>query len=113
MDFEDLLDYVKLMRNSSVRSVRVVLAIFLCKMWLGVANSVLSAIFQLNDKRIVSQIIHSVQKALIQSFVPQYIGFGHIDRQTVINQHFFLNMFILLLHSEVLTRGGGVSLYTV
>ncbi|CAF4309419.1 unnamed protein product, partial [Rotaria sp. Silwood2] len=87
LDFEDLLDYVKLMRNSSVRSVRVALAIFLCKMRLGVANSVLSAIFQLNDKRIVSQIIHSVQKALIQSFVPQHIGFGHIDRQTVINQH--------------------------
>ena len=71
-------------------SVRVALAVFLRKMRLGLANSVLSSIFQLKSKRVVSQIIYSVQKALMDGFLPNYIGFQQIDRQTVINQQSLL-----------------------
>lgn len=75
------------MRNSSIRSLRVALAVFLCKMRLGLANSVLAAMFQLKNRRVVSQIIFFCTKDPNENFVPMYIGFGHIDRETVINRH--------------------------
>lgn len=43
--------------------------------------------FHLSDRRSVSRIIHSVRKTMMESFVPNYIGFRHIDRKTIIDDH--------------------------
>ena len=75
------------MRNSKIRSIRVALAVFLAKMRLGISNTVLSSIFHLKNKRVVGHIIHDVSKALLKDFVPQNLGFGHIDRMSVLRYH--------------------------
>jgi len=76
-----------LMRNSYVRSVRVALALFLVKMRLGMSNRVLSSLFRLKNKRIVSRIVHQVAEALLKDFVPFHLGFQHIDRETILHHH--------------------------
>ena len=43
--------------------------------------------FHLEDKRSVSSVIHSVRKAMMTDFVQKYLGFHHINRQTVIDHH--------------------------
>jgi hypothetical protein len=75
------------MRETHIRSVRTALAVFLVKMRLGLSNRVLASLFHLKDKRIVSEIIHSVRLALIKDFTPHHIGLQHIDRQAVLNHH--------------------------
>ena len=75
------------MRNSSVRSVRAALALFLVKMRLGMSNRVLSSLFRLQSKRVVSRIVHQVAEALLKDFVPYHLGFQHIDRETVLQHH--------------------------
>ncbi|CAF2758821.1 unnamed protein product [Rotaria sp. Silwood2] len=56
-------------------------------MHLGLSNKVLASIFHLEDKRSVSRVIHSVRKAMMSDFVQHYLGFHHINRQTVIDHH--------------------------
>ena len=75
------------MRNSRVRSIRVALAVFLVKMRLGISNRVLGSIFRLKNKRTVSRIVHEVTEALLKDFVPEHLGFQHIDRETVLRHH--------------------------
>lgn len=75
------------MRNSKLRSVRIALAVFLAKFRLGLSNRVLATLFCLKDKRAISKIINQVRQALKNDFVPHYIGFNHIDRQSVIDNH--------------------------
>ena len=75
------------MRNSSVRSVRAALALFLVKMRLDMSNRVLSSLFRLQSKRVVSRIVHQVAEALLKDFVPYHLGFQHIDRETVLQHH--------------------------
>jgi len=75
------------MRNSYVRSIRVALALFLVKMRLGPSNRVLSSLFRLESKHIVSRIVHEVAEALLKDFVPYHLGFQYIDRETVLNHH--------------------------
>lgn len=75
------------MRNSSIRSVRVAVAVFLMKMRLGLSNRVLAVLFHLNNKRVVSHIVGQVRTALMKDFVPFHLGFQHIDHQVAIDQH--------------------------
>lgn len=75
------------MHNSRVRSIRVALAVFLLKMRLGLSNRVLSSLFHLKSKRVVSRIVHETANALLKDFVPYHLGFQHIDRKTVLQNH--------------------------
>ena len=43
--------------------------------------------FQLQDKRIVSKIIDNARQAILKTFVPYNLGFGHVSRQDVIDHH--------------------------
>lgn len=70
-----------------MRSIRVALAVFLAKMRLGISNAVLASIFCLKNKRVVAQIIHDVSKALLNDFVGNNLGLGHIDRVSVLRDH--------------------------
>ena len=73
--------------NSINRSPRCALACLLMKLRLGVSNSVLASILGIDNKRKVSDIMHSVRTALIRYFVPNYLGLAHITRQEVIKKH--------------------------
>ncbi|CAF1651366.1 unnamed protein product, partial [Adineta ricciae] len=85
--FDNLLSTLTSMRNSYVRSIRVGLALFLVKMRLGVSNRVLSFLFHMKNKRVVSRIVHAIAEGLLKNFVPKHLGFQHIDRRTVLNCH--------------------------
>ena len=86
-DFDGLLKHLTSMRQSKNRTVRTALAIFLTKMRLGLSNSVLTTLFHLKDKRIISHVISQVRESLKNDFVHKNLGFRHIDRQTALMQH--------------------------
>lgn len=74
-------------RNSSYRSIRTAVGIYLCKLRLGLSNSLLSIMFDLVDKRSVSRIVNSARQALSECFTPYNLGFNHITRREVIDNH--------------------------
>jgi len=87
--FDDLVWHISKydIRNSSNRSIRTALAIFLCKLRLGLSNALLAVLFQLPNKRTVSRSLESVRTALMSEFVPNNLGFNHIARHEIIHQH--------------------------
>ena len=85
--FDEVVDAVSSMRNSNIRSIRVAIAVFCAKMRLGLSNNILATLFHIQDKRTVSRIVHQVTDALLKHFVPHHLGFQHISRQTVLEQH--------------------------
>ena len=85
--FNNLLSNLTSMRNSCVRSIRVALTIFLVKMHLGLSNKVLASLFHLRNKCPISRIVHNTAEALLKDFVPYHLGFQHIDRKTVLENH--------------------------
>ena len=88
-DFNDLVNIASSssIRNSSNRSIRTAIGIYLCKLRLGLSNRLLASMFRLPDKKSVSRIIDSARQAILKSFVPYNLGFGHVKRQDVIDHH--------------------------
>ena len=85
--FNDLLSSLTSMHNSRLQSIHVALAVFLLKMRLGLSNTLLSSLFHLKSKRVVSRIVHGTADVLLKDFVPYHLGFQHIDRKTVLQSH--------------------------
>jgi len=87
--FDDLVSQISeySIRNSSNRSIRTAIAILLCKLRLGLSNDMLAILFQLPDKRAVSRALESARGALMNDFVPHNLGFNHITRRKIIDQH--------------------------
>ncbi|CAF2529584.1 unnamed protein product [Rotaria sp. Silwood2] len=85
--FENVFTRVESMRNSKLRSIRVAIAIFCAKMRLGLSNHVLATMFHIHSKRAVSRIVHQVNDTLLKDFVPAHLGFKHISRQSVLENH--------------------------
>jgi hypothetical protein len=71
VQFDDLVWYISKsnIHNSSNRSIRTALAIFLCKLQLGLSNILLTVLFQLPNKRTVSGLLESIRTALMIEFV--------------------------------------------
>ncbi|XP_069130866.1 uncharacterized protein [Argopecten irradians] len=84
--FDDLTTFVKTLKSNTTRSTRSCLAVFLAKLKTGVPNHILSTIFNLSISQ-VQRIIHTVRKCLMTSFVPQHLGFGHIDHDVFAEMH--------------------------
>ncbi|CAM4955870.1 unnamed protein product [Rotaria socialis] len=76
-----------IIRPSCNRSIRTAVGIYLCKLRLGISNRLLACMFQIADKRTVSRIINSARQAIVKSFVPDNLGFGHVTREDVIGLH--------------------------
>ena len=57
------------------------------KLRLGVSNSVLASILGINNKRKVSDIVHSTRTALMRYFVPTLSRSCTYSRQEVTNNH--------------------------
>ena len=75
------------LKNSLTRSARSALAYLLMKLKLGVSDSVLAAMVGVSDKRQMGFIISSARDALVQHFVPRYLGLRHLTREEVIEKH--------------------------
>ncbi|CAF3200987.1 unnamed protein product [Rotaria sp. Silwood2] len=75
------------MRNTNNRSVEMAIGCLLTKLRLGVSNKVLKILFSFSSDRLVAHINHSAYVALLQSFVPQHLGFQHISRNNIIKNH--------------------------
>ena len=75
------------LRNSVTRSARSALAYLLMKLKLGLSNSVLASLIGIDNKRQMGRIISNAWVALVQNFVPHYLGLAHLTRQNVIDNH--------------------------
>lgn len=73
-------------RSTSVRSYRTCLAILLTKLRTGLSHSVLSTLFSI-EKRSIGKAVASARNALMQSFVPKFLGTSHISREKLISDH--------------------------
>jgi hypothetical protein len=78
---------MKKMKNSKGRSIRTALGAFLIKMRLGLSNRVMASFFHLPGAKYVSRVIHSVRQSLVNEFTCHYIGFNHVTRQSVLDNH--------------------------
>ena len=86
-DFNILYTYIKdHVRNTPARSIRTSLGIFLFKLKAGIANKVMATIFNISCSSL-RRAISSIRNALMQSFVPENVGFQHISRDDVIKYH--------------------------
>ena len=94
--FNQLVATLPSMRNSSIRSIHVAVAVFLAKLRLGLSNRVLATLFHL-DNRVVSYIVSQVRKALINDFVPCYLGLQHINREIAIKDKQKLLVFFIVI----------------
>ncbi|CAF4373861.1 unnamed protein product [Rotaria magnacalcarata] len=85
-------DFAQIISSSTIRpscnrSIRTAVGIYLCKLRLDISNRLLACMFQIADKRTVSRIINSARQAIVKSFVPDNLGFGHVTREDVIGRH--------------------------
>ncbi|CAF4605578.1 unnamed protein product, partial [Rotaria socialis] len=69
------------LKTSINRSPHCVITCLLMKLRLGVSNSVLASMLGIDNKRKVTDIIHSTSAALVKYFVPHYLGLAHINRE--------------------------------
>ncbi|CAC5404606.1 unnamed protein product [Mytilus coruscus] len=74
------------MRDSHCRTIRQCIGIFLTKLKCGMSNRLLSTLFNLG-RDATMRAISSARKYLVETFVPENLGFEHISRNNVINNH--------------------------
>ena len=86
-DFDDIVRIISSsnIRNSSNRSIRTCIGLYLCKLQLGLSNRLLASMFHLPDNRTVARIINSARQAASTAFVPKHLGFSHVTRKDVID----------------------------
>lgn len=114
-EFQTLIGYCSSkIRNSSNRSVRNCLAIFLMKLRLGISQKVIAFLFGIRDQPVVHRAISAVREALLETFVPQYHGFNHISRESLLQEHsrLFFNKVLGIDTQKLVVILDGTYLYT-
>lgn len=85
--FNNIAQYLSVkVRSTKGRSTRVCLALLLIKLRTGISNAILSTLFGI-EKRRVGRAIMIARTVLMSSFVPHYLGIGHISPESVIKDH--------------------------
>ena len=74
------------LKNAINRSPRCALACLLIKLRLGINNTVLASMLGIRDRRKADDILNSVRLALMNYFVPHYLGLAHITWKEVIQK---------------------------
>ncbi|VDI65719.1 Hypothetical predicted protein [Mytilus galloprovincialis] len=87
-DFEDLCSHIpnSAIRDTRVRSMRTCIGIFLTKLRSGMSNKILATLFNIS-KDSIRKAISSARDAVKQHFTPKYLGFDHVSRESVIQNH--------------------------
>ncbi|CAF3140890.1 unnamed protein product [Rotaria sp. Silwood2] len=75
------------LRKTELRSANQAIGCLLVKLRLGLNNSVLATLFSFPDERVVSRVLESARLSLMDHFVPKHLGFEHISRRDLIDQH--------------------------
>ena len=84
--FETMHSCLTSVYSTEVRSSRTALALLLVKLRTGLSLPVLSTLFGIK-KRACGKAIHSARQALMTDFVPQHLGFEHVSRAEIIENH--------------------------
>ncbi|CAF1214590.1 unnamed protein product [Didymodactylos carnosus] len=84
--FEILTSIIQL-RNSENRTISNAIGCLLTKLRLGMSNRVLATFFSFSSKREVGHVIESAKAALLRDFVHKNLGFQHISREDIIQNH--------------------------
>ena len=84
--FNDLVSGISFERKRKY-SVRQSVGILFTKLRTGLSSSTLKTIFNINTSLGVCKIIRKARKALVAQFVPKFLGFNHISRDSVVNNH--------------------------
>jgi len=86
--FSDLFKYSEeSLKNSCNRKAKNALAMFLVKLRLDLPQELLGFFFDMESQPRVSDTLKSVSAALMDSFVPKYLGVNHITRSDYIRHH--------------------------
>lgn len=75
-----------LIKNTPSRSSKTTLAIFLCKLNSGLSNRFLATLFNLT-KSSLRRAVKTARQALMENFVPYHLGFQHVTREELIQDH--------------------------
>lgn len=86
-DFDNLVKSVHSLLSTKLRSSRNAICILLFQLRTGLSNAVIATLCAFKNKRVVSHINKSTQLALLRDFVPENIGFNHITREEVVENH--------------------------
>ena len=86
--FDDLCANIKIgsIRETKLRSVRTCIGMLLMKLKTGMSNNVLATLFSVS-KTALRRAINSARTALARDFVPYNLGFQHVTREEIINNH--------------------------
>ncbi|XP_062618934.1 uncharacterized protein LOC134280537 [Saccostrea cucullata] len=86
--FDELLSYLKDVdiRATKTRSVRTCIAILLTKLRCGMSNHLLGTLFGMQKWQIRRAVL-TAKHALMLNFVPHHLGFSHITREDVKENH--------------------------
>ncbi|XP_021965136.1 uncharacterized protein LOC110860413 [Folsomia candida] len=88
--FDSVLQYCREdIRNSSVRTIRNALAIFLMKLRLDLPQRILAFLFGIEHQSRISDVLRSVTASLVKRFVPHFLGYSptHITREEIALKH--------------------------
>jgi hypothetical protein len=87
IQFDDLFLHIQdKIKATPSRSPRTTTGLFILKLKSGISNKLLSAIFGITRSS-VRRALATAREALMRSFVPLYLGFESVTRESVINQH--------------------------
>ncbi len=86
--FDEVFAYISEgLLKSKNRSPRNALGIFLAKLRLGVSQQVLARLFGIDNQSVISQTFHRVAQLLTEKFVPSNLGFKHMSREQIMDNH--------------------------
>ena len=74
------------LRNSKY-SVRTTIGVLLTKLRTGLSSCLLKTMFNVKCNNYICKIVRRAREALMKDFVPKYMGFDHITREAVIENH--------------------------
>ena len=75
------------LRHTDTRTPRTAIACLLVKLRLALTHQTLCTLFSVEDKRKMSKILNSSCTLITKYFVPKHLGFDHIERQQVVENH--------------------------
>ena len=87
---KDQFDYTCSMINglrNSKYSVRTTIGVLLTKLRTGLSSCLLKTMFNVKCNNYICKIVRRAREALMKDFVPKYMGFDHITREAVIENH--------------------------
>lgn len=104
---------VTTLKKSKLRSPRLAIGVLLVKLRTGFSQGFIGTLFG-KKQRQISRYIKQAREALFSDFVPPYLGFHHISRNTIIEEHttyYATQIFSHFLSDSVISIMDGTYIY--